>query len=75
MTQFLTDDGQIVVGMVQSENSSLIQLVDSQGKSQQLPEARIEDRRLLLKSLMPSNFAELLTDQQLADLLAYLRAM
>lgn len=72
-TSFLTYDGQVMVGLVQSETDAEVQLIDSQGKPQRLAKEDIEVRKPTERSLMPSNVGELLTDQQIADLLAFLK--
>ncbi len=72
-TQFLTEAGQVIVGLVQSETDTSLQIVDGQGKSQALNKATIEVRKTTNQSLMPNNFDELLTDQQLTDLLGFIK--
>ena len=73
-TSFVTTDGQVVVGLVQTETDTMVQIVDGQGKPQKLLQDDVEVRKVNDQSLMPSNFGELLNDQQLTDLLAHLRS-
>ncbi|QEG43749.1 PVC-type heme-binding CxxCH protein [Roseimaritima ulvae] len=72
-TSFLTFDGQVLVGLVQSETDEEVHLIDSQGQPRRLATDDIEVRQRTERSLMPSNVGELLTDQQIADLLAFLK--
>lgn len=72
--QFVTVDGQVKVGLVRSESDTAIQLVDIQGKPFQLRKEDIEQQITTNRSLMPDNFAELLTPRQLADLIRHLKA-
>lgn len=71
-TTFLLADGSIVSGMIKEENDQTIQVVGSDAKTKSISVADIEQRKESELSLMPANFSELLTDQQLADLLQFL---
>lgn len=71
-TTFLLLDGSIVSGMVREENNGTIQIVGSDAKVKSIAASEVEQRKDSEQSLMPANFSELLTSQQLADLLIYL---
>lgn len=72
VTTFLMEDGSVISGLVRDENDSLIQIIGSDAKVQTLDVSAIEQRKESELSLMPANFGEILSDQQLADLLHYL---
>jgi putative heme-binding domain-containing protein len=72
-TSLLLDDGRVVVGMIQAENESTLTLVDPSGKVLTVEADSVQTRIEAGRSLMPSNFAELLSAAELANLLAFLR--
>ncbi|MFK8110834.1 MAG: PVC-type heme-binding CxxCH protein [Rubripirellula sp.] len=71
-TSFLLDDGRVIVGLVTTETDQKITVVESNGKSKQLDAASIERRREAGRSLMPSNLVEVLSAQELCDLLQFI---
>lgn len=73
-TSLLLDDGRVLVGLIQSEESGSITLVESSGEQQTIDAERVQARKGSTRSLMPANFHEVISDQQLADLIAYLRS-
>lgn len=73
MTTFVMDDGDILLGLVKSRSDDVIQAANQKGESISIPVASIESEKRNEQSLMPSNFGELLNDQQLADLIGFLR--
>ncbi|MEY4566411.1 MAG: hypothetical protein RLY14_1381, partial [Planctomycetota bacterium] len=70
----LLEDGRILVGLVRNETDDAVALVDSEGKEQTISKADISERKQNTQSVMPSNFHELLNDQTLQDLVAYLKS-
>ncbi|MBX3421100.1 MAG: c-type cytochrome [Pirellulaceae bacterium] len=72
VTTLLLDDGSIVSGQVRQEDALSVQLVGSDAKPLAVAVADIVQRRETDQSLMPANFSELLSAQQLGDLLQYL---
>lgn len=71
-TLIITKSGQYLAGIVKGEDEKVIRLADSQGKFQEVLKADIAERVPQKKSLMPENFADILTVQDLHNLLAYI---
>jgi putative heme-binding domain-containing protein len=73
ITALLLDDDSVLTGLVRdSEDGQTVTVTGQDGKSQELPASSIADRRESTQSLMPGNFAEILSDAQLAALLKFL---
>ncbi len=73
VTALLLDDDSVVTGLVRdSEDGQTVTITGQDGKSQEIPANTIADRRESTQSLMPSNFTEILNDEQLAALLKFL---
>ena len=69
-----TRDGTVHSGVIVEEGpNSTVTLADSQGKLTVIPRTQIEERRALPGSIMPDNLPALLTPQDWADLLAFLK--
>jgi putative heme-binding domain-containing protein len=71
-TIILLEDGSIVSGLIREESEDTLQMVASDAKPISVAKKDISERKDSEQSLMPANLAELLDNQQLADLLAYL---
>jgi len=72
MTSLLMDDDRVLSGLVRESAGGPLELVGTDGKSQIVDRQGIVTRRETTRSLMPDNFADLLTDQDLQSLLDYL---
>lgn len=72
MTQILTLDGNIVTGLLRREEGGRVVLADQTGKEFSLATDDIEQRKDSTESLMPANFAETMTAQQIQHVVAYL---
>lgn len=72
VTALLLDDDTVLTGLVREVEDGSLMVTGQDGKVQQLPAARVVDRRESGQSLMPANFGELLDDHQLASLLKFL---
>lgn len=72
-TSFLMADGRAIVGMIQTEDENEIRVADALGKTIAIPVAEVEMKVSSSRSLMPSNFSELLTPTDLANLLRFIR--
>jgi putative heme-binding domain-containing protein len=68
----LLESGQLIVGLVQSEDETSLQMTDQQGKTVTIPLAEIEERRSTPQSLMPGDVAHQYSDASLLALLSYL---
>ena len=71
-TVIITKDGQTLAGLVRRTEGKVLILADQTGKEIQIKLDSIEQRRLTTLSPMPSNFGDLLKEQQMRDLLSYL---
>ncbi|MEM9586761.1 MAG: PVC-type heme-binding CxxCH protein [Planctomycetota bacterium] len=74
MVSLLLDDGRVIVGSIQAEDSKVVRVADQLGKSTDIPIDTIEVRKPSRQSLMPSNFGDLLSDQDFADMIAFIKA-
>ena len=73
--QIQTTDGAVISGVLRSEDDSTLTIVLKDGTVEVVAKEDVqrELRHPDLPSLMPGNFGELLTVQQVADLMAYLQ--
>ncbi len=67
-----TTAGEAVTGVLKSEGDALV-LVLVDGQERSIPRADVADMQPGMISLMPAGFAEQLSRQELADLLAFLK--
>lgn len=67
-----TKDGEVYSGLPRREEGATLVLADSTAKEIRIQKSQIEKRRESETSLMPANFGEVLTRDELHDLLAYL---
>ncbi|HET6326994.1 MAG TPA: PVC-type heme-binding CxxCH protein [Planctomycetaceae bacterium] len=66
------DDGQVLNGFIIREEGPVLVLVDTKGAEQRIAKSKIEQRTQTKLSPMPANVVDLLSPQELNDLLAYL---
>ena len=71
-TTFVLSDGNAVSGIPRRQEGKTIIIADSTGKEVQIPEAQVTRRAESKLSLMPSNFGEIIPEQDFNDLLSYL---
>ncbi|HWP48799.1 MAG TPA: c-type cytochrome [Candidatus Limnocylindrales bacterium] len=71
-TVITTKDGRNITGIKKAEDDSSVELATADGKLQAIPKGEIQQTIISKTSLMPNNYSELLNEQQLNDLLAYL---
>jgi putative heme-binding domain-containing protein len=74
-TIVITTAGRVLTGIVKSESSTAVTLVDVEGKSITLPVSDIELRKISKVSLMPTGFADGMTPAEFTDLIAYLASL
>ena len=67
-----TNEGKILNGLLSSETKTAIELLDTEGKKQQILREDIDVLAASKKSLMPEGFEKQVTPQAIADLLEYL---
>lgn len=70
-----TIDGEILTGTIAVESDQSLQLIDSAGKSIELPIEDIEARKKAEVSAMPKGLIDTLAPQQVADLLEYISTL
>ncbi len=73
MTVVVTQDGQVISGVVQNENEDAVTL-RTINDTVVVAKAEIEERTLSTQSLMPDQLLDPLSQQEIADLIAYLRS-
>lgn len=71
----ITRDGRYITGIVRREDAAAIEIADAQSQAHKVPKTEIAQRVPQKVSLMPGNFREILTVEELHDLLAYLTAL
>jgi putative heme-binding domain-containing protein len=71
----LTEDGQVISGLIKRTEGSQLVIVDQSGKEITIATDEIAKQKSVSTSPMPANFHETLSDQQTRDLLAYLLSL
>ncbi len=69
---FVLKDGDVVTGLPRREQGEVVVVADSTGKEISIQKKNIEQRRESDTSLMPENFADVLSEPEFADLMAFL---
>jgi len=67
-----TLDGEVLTGVILRETETFLDLAQSDGETARIEKGDIVEQRNLETSIMPSNYAELLSSQELADIAAWL---
>jgi putative heme-binding domain-containing protein len=70
-----TKTGQVITGLRVNETNFSVQLYEENGRFHSFLKRDLEDFKVLKKSLMPENIAELLTVKELHDLFAFLMSL
>jgi putative heme-binding domain-containing protein len=70
-----TNDGRVITGLRVNETNFSIQLHEENGRFHSLLKRDLDLVKVMTKSLMPENLAELLTVKELHDLFAYLMTL
>jgi putative heme-binding domain-containing protein len=71
----VTDEGQLLTGIVKQQDEQSITMVDAAGKELQVDTAVIDEHIETSVSLMPTGLADALTPQEFTDLVAYLETL
>ena len=69
---FVLTDGEVVSGLFRREEGELLILAEASGKEISVPKKQVKARRESESSLMPDNFADVISPEDFNDLLAYL---
>ncbi len=72
-TAILTNEGEVLIGLVRQRDNDKIVIADAKGEEKSIARSEIDSEKSSGLSLMPENFGEVLSVQQLSDLMAYLR--
>jgi len=71
----LTQDGQVVTGLIARQSADAVVLRDAGGNEIQLRRDRIQQMKRAEKSIMPEGLERAMTEQEFRDLLAYLQSL
>ncbi|MSR31367.1 MAG: c-type cytochrome [Gemmataceae bacterium] len=69
-----TKDGRLLTGLLVEENQNSLTLVDAKNQKITLAKSKVESISSSPKSIMPDGILDILTDQDIADLFAYVRS-
>jgi putative heme-binding domain-containing protein len=70
----ITDDGRTLNGFIMDQDTQVVTLRGADGQTMVLPRDEIEELKAVPVSLMPEGLLKDLSEQQVRDLFAYLRA-
>ena len=71
----LTDDGHVHVGRIERANKTVHRLIDAKGKQSNIPSETVETMQVSPVSLMPQDLVRVISPEEFADLIAYLRTL
>jgi putative heme-binding domain-containing protein len=74
-TTVLTHDGQVINGIIRSEDKGRLVLIDQEGKERIIAIVDVDERVPSTSSLMPANLGELVNDDEWRDLIAFLLSL
>jgi putative heme-binding domain-containing protein len=72
VSTLVLDSGKVLAGLVRREEGATLVLADNKGQEVSIPLDEIEERTKTRLSLMPENVAELISEQEFHDLIAFL---
>lgn len=72
-TTIITIDGRVFTGVIRNETERYVELVINQEKTERVYRNRIEERQPGAVSIMPAGLDEQFTDQELADIVKFLK--
>jgi putative heme-binding domain-containing protein len=72
--QARTEDGELVTGLRLREDSDAIEWVNNAGRIDRLLKSQISELRESQQSLMPEGFEQLMSTDEIADIISYLRS-
>ncbi len=71
----LMKDGEAIKGIKKKENDEFLEIVDQEGSVKKIVKADIEKVEIEEESLMPTDFKDRLSDQEIRDVLAFLESL
>ncbi len=70
-----TDDGEVITGLLVSKTAQGVTIKDAKGIERMIPTGDLEELQKQEKSLMPENLQELISEQELIDVVDYLMTL
>lgn len=70
-----TEDGQVLTGLIARETEDTLYLQQANGEIVEVPRSQIEEMAPGTTSIMPAGLEQVLTRQELADVVAYLQSL
>lgn len=70
-----TEDGQVLTGLIARETEDTLYLQQANGEIVEVPRSQIEEMATGTTSIMPAGLEQVLTRQELADVVAYLQSL
>lgn len=71
----VTKDGQYITGVLKKDDATGVTLIDNDGKTIVIPVSEIAQKAPQMVSIMPGNFAEVLSIKDMHDILAYIMTL
>ena len=68
----LTEDGQVIVGLIESESDQKLKMIDAKGIRHDLSIDEIDEKKKQKLSLMPADLPQKMTEQDLIDVVEYM---
>jgi len=75
LNSFQLTDGTSVLGLIKGRSAEGVTIVEASGQSRLLPQESIAASTQLTTSLMPSGLDAMFSEQELLDLVAFLRSL
>jgi putative heme-binding domain-containing protein len=70
-----TDDGEVITGLLVSKTEQGVTIKDAKGIERMIPAGDLDELQKQEKSLMPENLQELISEQELIDVVEYLMSL
>ena len=70
-----TDDGEVITGLLVSRTAQGVTIKDAKGIERMIPTGDLDELQKQEKSLMPENLQELISEQELIDVVEYLMTL
>jgi putative heme-binding domain-containing protein len=72
--QAMTEDGEIITGLKLREDETSIEWVNALGRVESTPKSSLTNVQSTARSLMPEGFEQLLSTEEIASIISYLRS-
>lgn len=74
ITNVMMDDGETISGLILDRTDKALEIIDQAGRSQRVARDQVEQEKISKLSLMPGNFEEIISDEELASLIGYMKS-